>query len=300
MSIEFKRKIKEYIFVTLGVMLIAFSFSFFIDPYSLDIGGVSGLAVIFKVITGKETWSWLFILIFNVLLLIIGLIFLGKNFLLKTMYGSLTYPLWAKAFNFIYEILVKYNDGKLLLDNNVLLVTLFSAIIMGFGLGICVKHGGTTGGTEILQNIVYKYWKMPYSISLFVFDGIVVLLGFFFIKDVDGKLIYENLLCEILFIYLSGVVMDQIVFSGFNKRAVMIISDKTEEIKKKILHDFERGVTEVTVVGGYTGQNRTQLICVLSSNQFNKLKMLLNEIDPKAFYYVMRASEVGGEGFTYE
>ena len=93
--------------------------------------------------------------------------------------------------------------------------------------------------------------------------------------------------------------MDQIVFRGFNKRAVSIISSKNEEIKERILKDCNRGVTIVNAVGGYTGEARTQLICVLSSSQFYKLKNIVHEIDPQAFYYVVRASEVGGEGFTY-
>ena len=94
--------------------------------------------------------------------------------------------------------------------------------------------------------------------------------------------------------------MDQIVFRGFNKRAVSIISSKNDEIKERILKDCNRGVTILNAVGGYTGEARTRLICVLSSSQFYKLKNIVHEIDPQAFYYVVRASEVGGEGFTYD
>ena len=94
------------------------------------------------------------------------------------------------------------------------------------------------------------------------------------------------------------MVIDQIVFSGFNSRAVHIISDKNDIIQERILKDFSRGVTRVEVVGGYTGDNKTKLICILSSSEFYKLKALIEEVDPNAFFYVVRANEVSGEGFT--
>lgn len=294
-----KKKIKEFLWVTLGVILIALAFSWFLDPYNLVIGGASGLAVIFKNFTSIP--SNVFIFGINGILLIIGFIFLGKDFLIKTIYGSLTFPAWVWVLDLLYKQIVKINGTEYLIEpTNMLLITLFAAIIMGFGLGIVVKHGGTTGGTEIAQNILYKLWKTPYSLSLYLIDGVIVLLGFFFIRGNNNEFLFDVLLYEIIFLYLNGVVMDQIIFSGFNRRAVMIISEKSAEIKERILNDFKRGVTEVKVVGGYTGDNKTQLICVLSSNQFSKLKMILNELDPKAFYYVMRANEVGGEGFSYE
>ena len=288
-----KTYFQKYFFMTIGVMLVAFSFSFFLDPYNLVIGGVGGIAIIFKPYMDTS----LMILIINIVLLLLALVLLGKESCINSIYGSLMFPAFTKVFNLIYEGL---NGGaNLVSDQNMLLVTIIGALIMGVGLGMVVKNGGTTGGTEIPQNIALKYWKMPFSLSLFLFDGSIVLLGFIFVRDASGHLQYEYLLYAIIFIYLSGIVMDQIVFRGFNKRAVSIISEKNEEIKEKILHDFNRGVTVVNAVGGYTGEKRTKLICVLTTSQFYKLKAIINEIDPHAFYYTVRANEVGGEGFTY-
>lgn len=291
-----KKFLKEYLFITFGVFLVALSFSFFLDPYDLVIGGVSGLAIIFKQLIDTST----FMLITNVLLLLIGLMFLGKDFFVKTAYGSLMFPILTYPLNALYKFLCEYSGhDHLVSTNDLLLVTVFGALIMGMGIGIAIKHGGTTGGTEVAQSILYKFFRMPYSVSLFLFDGIIVLLGFFFVRDLNGNFQFTNLLYAIIFIYLSGMVTDQIVFRGFNKRAVHIISEKNDEIKKRILEDFERGVTQIHAVGGYTGENRNKLVCVLSTSEFYKLKMIINDIDPKAFYYVVRASEVGGEGFTY-
>ena len=294
---ELKGFIKEYILMTIGVMLVALSFSFFLDPYNLVIGGVGGIAIILKPYMDTS----LMILIINVALLLLALITLGKKSCINSIYGSLMFPAFTKIFNLIYEWLKRLNgDVNLIEDKHMLLITIAGAIVMGVGLGMVVKHGGTTGGTEIPQNIVFKYWKIPYSLSLFMFDGTIVLIGFIFLRNADGKLQYDFLLYAVIFIYLSGLIMDQIVFRGFNKRAVSIISSKNDEIKERILKDCNRGVTILNAVGGYTGEARTQLICVLSSSQFYKLKNIVHEIDPQAFYYVVRASEVGGEGFTYD
>jgi len=296
-KMNIKKVIKEYLFICYGVILVALSFSFFLNPYNLVIGGVSGIAIILKPYLNVA----LAIFIINALLLILGWIFLGRQFFIKTIFGSITFPLFVYVFEEIYNFLKNANNGNNLIpETNMLLITIFGAILMGLGLGITVKHGGSTGGTEIPQNIAYKYWKIPYSLSLLIFDGSIVLIGFFLIKDDEGLLKYDFLLYAILFIYISGLVMDQIVFRGFNKRAVFIISKANEVIKQRILNDFGRGVTEVRVIGGYTGENRTKLVCILSTSQFYKLKAIINEIDPQAFYYVVRASEVGGEGFTYD
>ena len=94
--------------------------------------------------------------------------------------------------------------------------------------------------------------------------------------------------------------MDAIIFSGFNKRAVYIISKKHDQIKERLLHDFDRGVTGIKVTGEYTNQEQKMLLCVLSSAEYYKLRTIIEEIDPNAFYFAVRASEVRGEGFTYE
>lgn len=283
-----RNKLIEWLYITMGVMLAAFSFSFFIEPKNLVIGGVSGLGVILGELFDYD--PAITILIINSLLLFVGLIFMGKDFFLKTIYGSVMFPIFIKLFDLIYNAL----DLTPINDN--LLVIVFASVIMGIGLGTAIKFGGTTGGVDIPQNILLKYFHIPISISLFFIDGAVVLLGYFFMPGAD----LSTILYAILFIFLSGFAIDQVVFSGFNKRAVAIISHKNEEIKNRILTDLGRGVTKIRIVGGYTNEEKSQLICVLSTFEFYKLKKIIKEYDPYAFYYAVRASEVSGEGFTYD
>ncbi|MDD3191517.1 MAG: YitT family protein [Bacilli bacterium] len=280
-----KNKVKEVGFITLGVMLSSFSFSFFLSPKNFVIGGASGIGTL---LFGLFGWDpALTILIINIILLFVGLFFLGKEFFLKTVYGTLLYPVFIKGFDLLYQWL---QPNPI---NDHLLIIIFAAIIMGFGLGIVIKYGATTGGTEIPQNILLKYFHIPYSVSLYLIDGIVVICSIFVFHD------FSLILYGIIFIYLSGFVIDQVVFSGFNKRAVSIISTQAEQIKERILVDLGRGVTQIRVLGGYTNSEKNKLICVLSTFEFYRLKKIIHQYDPDAFYYAVRADEVSGEGFTY-
>ncbi|HHU55346.1 MAG TPA: YitT family protein [Acholeplasmataceae bacterium] len=281
-----KRKVLEWVYITIGVAIAAFPFSFFLNPINLVIGGVAGIGTILTATFHIDTAF--IILVINIILLLIGLVFLGKDFFLKTTYGSIIFPAFIKLFEILYNALI----NEPVQDRPV--IVFFSAIMMGIGIGIVIKYGGTTGGVEIPQNIFLKYFHIPYSVSLYFIDGIVILIGTIVFKDIT-LLIYG-----IIFIYLSGFAIDQVVFSGFNKRAVYIISNNSSEIKKRIINEIGRGVTSLKAVGGFSNVDREKLVCVLSSFQFYRLKKIIQECDPNAFYYAVRASEVGGEGFTYE
>jgi uncharacterized membrane-anchored protein YitT (DUF2179 family) len=286
MKLKFnKTKFLEWVYITFGVMIASFSVSFFLDPINLVIGGVTGLGVIFKELLNQDTSFYIFVI--NMILLFVGLIFLGKSFFIKTAYGSILFPVFVKLFNVIYHAL--FTEPL----QDLLLVVLFSSLLMGIGLGIVIKYGGTTGGSEIPQNILLKYFHIPYSVSLYLIDGLVILAGYFVFKDIT------LVLYGLVYIYLSGLVIDRVVFSGFNKRAVYIISSESEKIKERILVDLGRGVTEIKVVGAFSNTERNKLVCVLSSFEYYKLKKIIEEYDPHAFFYAVRADEVSGEGFTY-
>lgn len=292
-----KDRLKQFLYIALGVMIAAFSYSFFLKPNEIVIGGVSGIGVI---VSGKSSVSNIDGIVMesiNVVLLIISLIVIGKDFFLKTVFGAVTYPLFTTLFNWLYNLILKYYpsfDMEALGENHYMLVIIFSSIIMGLGLGLAMKYDGSTGGTEVAQKIMYEKAHLPYSLSLYLFDGAVIIVGFFILGQPIHVLLYE-----IIFVYLCGVVMDMMIFSGFNKRAVHIISDKADEIKSVLLDEYERGVTSINVIGEYSQTNKKMIVCLLSSLEYNKLRDRIEKIDPTAFFYCMRASEVRGEGFSY-
>lgn len=280
-----KERIKEWLYINLGILLMALAYSFFLEPKNIVIGGVSGLAIIFK-----HLWNLdpaFVILVLNVALLLIGLFILGTDFFIKTIYGSLIFPLFVK----LLSLLAQAINFKL---DDFFLIVAFSSILSGVGLGLVIKHGGTTGGTEIPQKILFKLFHMPFSVSLYILDGLVIAAAYIVYRNI------EVILYALIYLAIVGLVMDAIIFSGFNKRAVYIISKKHDQIKERLLHDFDRGVTGIKVTGEYTNQEQKMLLCVLSSAEYYKLRTIIEEIDPNAFYFAVRASEVRGEGFTYE
>lgn len=312
-----KKHIKDFLTINLGVFLMAMAYSILIDRNKLVIGGVGGIATILSnAITGLKINSSFIILIINLVLLLIALIFVGKKFFLKTLYTSLIYPVYVFMFEKIIlllqdvvpdlsltkeELAIKLSDIALgqnaanaIMAGSYLLVIIFGAVISGFCLGLALKKGASTGGVDIIQQILLDRFKIPFSISLLMIDGTIVTAAAIYFKD------FFMILYGFLFIYLSGVVLDAIVFSGFNSRAVYIITSDPEAVKNKIYSVLERGVTEIYSRGGYRQEDKKMLVCVMSNNEFYKMKTLILEIDKRAFIFVARVSEVHGEGFTYD
>lgn len=312
-----KKHIKDFLTINLGVFLMAMAYSILIDRNKLVIGGVGGIATILSnAITGLKINSSFIILIINVVLLLIALIFVGKKFFLKTLYTSLIYPVYVFMFEKIilllqdvvpdlsltkeelaiklFDIALGQNAANAIMAGSYLLVIIFGAVISGFGLGLALKKGASTGGVDIIQQILLDRFKIPFSISLLMIDGTIVTVAAIYFKD------FFMILYGFLFIYLSGVVLDAIVFSGFNSRAVYIITSDPEAVKNKIYSVLERGVTEIYSRGGYRQEDKKMLVCVMSNNEFYKMKTLILEIDKRAFIFIARVSEVHGEGFTYD
>lgn len=312
-----KKHIKDFLTINLGVFLMAMAYSILIDRNKLVIGGVGGIATILSnAITGLKINSSFIILIINLVLLLIALIFVGKKFFLKTLYTSLIYPVYVFMFekiilllqdvvpdlsltkeelaNKLSDIALGQNAANAIMAGSYLLVIIFGAVISGFGLGLALKKGASTGGVDIIQQILLDRFKIPFSISLLMIDGTIVTVAAIYFKD------FFMILYGFLFIYLSGVVLDAIVFSGFNSRAVYIITSDPEAVKNKIYSVLERGVTEIYSRGGYRQEDKKMLVCVMSNNEFYKMKTLILEIDERAFIFVARVSEVHGEGFTYD
>lgn len=314
-----KRKIKDFLVINLGVCLMAFAYSFFVDPNNLIIGGVGGLATLLKSMLGDITilgfhiHSSLLILLLNVLLLIIGLIFISKDFFFKTFYASIIYPVYIFVFEVIIELMgdnfislssvvTELESLAILSDNTIkvivagayLVFIVFGAFIAGFGLGLALKKGSSTGGVDIIQQILLNKFKIPFSVSLIIIDGLIVGSAALYYGDL------LTILYGLIFIIVSGFVLDSVAFSGFNSRAVYIITKQPEKVKNKIYEVLSRGVTEFYAKSGYENKDFKLIVCVMSNKEFYKVKSLILEIDERAFIYVTRASEVHGEGFSYD
>ena len=291
-----KRQIKDFLNLNLGVILISISYIFIQAPNNQVYGGVQGISIVINNFLQSSRVSY-YLLALNVILLIISLIFIGKGFFLKTLYASIATFVYAWILEWFLTPAVLETVQTFFKDNGFLFVV-GGAVLAGFGLGLAFKSGASTGGMDIVQQIFLKYLKIPYSKSIMILDGTVVLIGSLLLhKNVD---LLQNLLYAVVFIILEGEIMDLVAFGGFNVRSTYIICDKVKEVKDYIITNLERGVTEVPSIGGYTNESRTMLVCILPASEYYDLKAVVMKLDPRAFMFTTRASEVHGEGFSYD
>jgi uncharacterized membrane-anchored protein YitT (DUF2179 family) len=295
------KHLKVYLNIFIGVLCIAVAYYFLFLPLNIVTGGVTGIAIILSGIFKEGFFSSsLLILILNILFLVIGLIFLGKEFFIKTLFGSIFLPLIIGLF----EVLQLPPDYLFTIDNSVLnvvntemnyisriiLAVILGSILTGVGLGLCFRVNATTGGMDIVQKIIAKYLHIPYSKTVYFTDGIVVVVALL----VFGV---EMTMYNLISIYLIGIFVDLIHMGGASRRTVFILSKKNEEIKEVIINRLGRGVTVVPANGGYSGDCYEMLICTLSRNESYLLKDLICEIDSNAFTFFVSAKEVYGDGF---
>lgn len=281
-------RLEQYIMITIGVIVMASGFYFFLIPADLVAGGVTGLALVINKLVNQISIS-LFVLIMNLILLILGLFVLGKRVFLKSIYGSLLFP----AVLFLFEEFLPLIDY----NNDYIIVVVFGGALLGLGFGLVLKFGGTTGGTDIPVKIMNKKLKLPVSVSVYVIDGIVVLLGIIvFFEDYGLSIGFY----AIIAIFISGNVADRVVVGSNSKKAVQIITDKPEEIKEAIYKTVIRGVTEVAIKGGYTRENKTMLVTVITRQEYYVIRNIIAMIDESAFVYVTPATEIHGDFFESE
>lgn len=279
-KIDNKSKFKRYAQFCLGCLLVAISFNLFLAPNDLVPGGVSGFSVIINHLFGIN--KSIIILGLSLFLLILSYIFLGKNKTRGSILGSLLFPLFVEITSNISEI-IQIDTSQLLLS------AVFGGILYGFGAGIIFKAGFTTGGTDILNQIISKYAKVSMGKSMLICDGTIVLLS----GIVFGP---TKLMYSVIILYLISYMSDRVILGISDSKAFYIVTDEEKKIKEYVIKYLNHGVTVFNAKGGYKKEKQTVLLCVLPTKDYYKLKEGIHEIDPDAFFVVTDAYEVfGGE-----
>ena len=275
------RQILSVLCVLAGNALYALTVKLFLLPSDVIVGGTTGISLFVEHTFGVSIS--LFILIFNILMLIVGLIILGKKFALTTIISSFAYPVFLELFNHCF--------GDLVLTTDPFLSTLFSGLGIGIALGIVIRSGASTGGMDIPPLVLNRFFKIPVSVSLYVFDFCILILQFSFTP-------IDKILYGIVLTLIYTVVLDKILLKGTSKTEVKVISQKTEEIRSAILSQLDRGVTILYGEGGYLQEKSQILMSVVSNREVIQIERLIHQIDPECFMVVSRVSEVSGRGFS--
>ena len=269
--------------ITLGIFLMAAGFYYFMVPYNLITGGIGGLAIVIQELFQFDVLVLVYV--FNVSFLLLGWLVYGTSFFLKTILGSLVYPVALTMF-----ALLEIEYALLPITDDLLLAVIFSAVLMGGGFGLVIRHGGTTGGADIPIKIIYDYFKIPFSTAVYIVDGTIVVLG----TLVFGL---EIGMYSVVAVFLIGFISDYVVTGGTKTISINIITDHAEAVKELIYQRTERGVSMIPITGGYSKSNKTMLLCVAFKKEYYLVIQAVHEIDKKAFVFVNTSSEVLGEGF---
>jgi len=273
-----KKAIIDFIWVTFGTLLVTLSLDLFLVPNRIAPGGVSGLAIVLQHIFGWPVGT--VTLMINIPLFLISIKVLGTGFGAKTLYSTILLGLSIDALAFLKP-----------LTHDAMLAAVYGGIIMGVGLGIVIKYGATTGGTDMAAMTIHKYIS-------FLSVGRILLIIDFIIITLAGIIFSPELaLYALATEFITIKVIDLIQEGSGDERIAIIISNKYDEISKKILVEMERGVTELRGRGAYTKQDKDVLLCVITRREVTTLQSLVKSIDDKAFVILTTAHEVLGEGF---
>ena len=280
---QLKHSLSNLFYVLVGNAVLAVTIRLFLIPANLPTDGATGLALIVNHMTGMNIS--LFLLFFNIAMLILGWIVLGFRFALSTVVSTFAYPLMLEICDRAF--------GDYLISDNRIILALCSALGMGLALGIVIRAGSSTGGMDIPPLVLNKLFRPSVS-GVMNLLGVLVLLGQVFYHTP------EDIIYGALVILLYTLVLDRILISGNSKTQLIIASNHMDEIKKKILSEMDRGVTLLEAEGGYSGEPKKLILTVISNREFPRVEKLVKSIDPECFIIINRVTEVSGRGFSME
>lgn len=264
-----------------GNVIYALTVQLFLLPGNLITGGSTGIALAVHHLLGLPVSAT--VMVFNVAMLIVGFLLLGKAFALTTILSTFTYPI---ALELLGRILPAGG-----LTDDVLLCTIFSGLGIGIAVGVVIRAGASTGGMDIPPLVLQKFFRIPVSASLYVFDTCILLLQAMF-SDMT------RILYGILLVMIYTMVIDRLMLMGTTQTEVKIISSRSEEIRQAVLEQLDRGITMLDGHTGYLGQEMEMIFTVISNRELPRIEKIVHAIDPECFMVVSKISQVSGRGFS--
>lgn len=283
----FGLRCKDFFMIMFGTALFSFGIEIFAKPIGLVTGGVTGLSIIiskvFSIAFDFNVSLSLLNILMNIPIFIFSFFVNGFEFVKKSVVGILLISFWLFVFqNFAITVDI---------GNDIFAAAILTGVFDGIGLGLVLRTGASSGGTDMLANLVYKLIpKFSISITIFIIDAIIILSGFF----VFGLI---NTVYAIIVIFISSKLINSILGGLRFAKAIFILSQKTNEISDRIFEDLNRGNTEITCRGMYTKKEGRMLFVVVYPKELVKLKNIIGEVDPNAFITICSAQEVLGKGF---
>ncbi|MBQ3202854.1 MAG: YitT family protein [Clostridia bacterium] len=287
-----KSFIIDLLFITVGSVCYAVAIGMFSAPNNIAPGGLTGIATLLN-----HLFDWIPIgtatIVMNVPLLIVSWFVLSKSMVLRTLCGIVISSVLTDVVSpyvdelFLSRIVVE--NGK-----DPLLVCIFGGALLGLGVGLILRRGGTTGGSEVISRLLEKkYPHMSVGTLILGVDAIVITLS----AIVYGQI--ENALYAVVFVFVGSQIIDRVVYGGRSGKMIMIMSKKQPEITQAIMTKVNRGVTLLKSQGGYSGQDQNTMLVAVRKDEVYRLRKTVFDIDPDAFLMMLTTDEVRGLGFLH-
>ncbi|MBQ8653605.1 MAG: YitT family protein [Clostridia bacterium] len=273
-----KEFIMAYGQIMLGCLIGGAAYPLFLMPNNIAPGGLSGLAMIINYLFGAPVGTTSLLL--NVPLFILGWKAMGRVFVFRSLLATFLFSMSID--------LLKFQP----LTMDPLLGTLFGGILLGAGLGLILRGGATTGGTDMAARMVHK--RFPFI----TVGGFLLLLDCAVVAAAAVAMGASEALYALICIYVSSKVVDMVLEGMSSNKACFIITDQYERVTQRILVEMERGVTYLSARGAYTGRERPVVLCVVSRMEVARIKDIVREADERAFVFITEAHEALGEGFS--
>jgi uncharacterized membrane-anchored protein YitT (DUF2179 family) len=283
MKEETKERVISLSMLLVAIFLDAVTVTVFILPYDFPVTGITGIARIINHYSGLSISSSVAVL--SAVMLLIGLIFIGKKFVAKTILASVAYPVFL-------AVMEKMDFSWFMMENR-MLAGLFAGILTGITIGLCVRSGGSSGGTDIIGVALHHRLHIPVAIATYFLD-FAVLMG----QMLFGK--FEDILYGVFILILTSIVMNRILTLGSNNVQMLIVSDKYSEIHHLIRDTTYVGVTLLHGKTGYLENEEEVLLCAVRPREVKHVRDIVDSIDPTAFIIMSNVSQVYGRGFSLE
>lgn len=273
-----KRLIKEYFIITFGAVLAAAAIYFFMLPLDIAIGSGSAIAMMLNHFFPQIPIS-VFSLVFNIVMLILGFLLIGREFGAKTVYTSIVVPVSLGVFEILFP-----NFESLTKDP--LIDTVCYVLIVGVAMAILFSLNASSGGLDIVAKIMSKYLKMGLGTAVSVSGIAAALTSVFYAKEPKIVVI------SVLGTYFGGILVDRFIFGINIKRRVCVISSKLDDILNFTLHELHSGATLYDSIGAYDNKTRKELVAIVDKNEYRRLMDYVRAVDPRAFVTVIAVNEI--------
>jgi len=269
--------------IIVGNALYALTVVLFLVPSGLITGGATGIALGINRALGLPVSGVLFVI--NMTMLAVGWVLLGRRFAITTIASTVLSPMFLALWERVFTGFV--------LTDDLVLNTIFAGLGVGISLGITIRSGASTGGMDIPPLVLNKFFRLPVSATMMVFDMLILCLQAAFSP-------LQQCLYGIVLVIVYTVVLDKVLIFGTTRTEVKIISQYSDEIREAIFAELDRGVTVLHGEGGYRHDPEQVLLSVISNRQLPKLEKLAQAIDPACFMIVSHVTEVSGRGFSLD